>query len=229
MKRLFLFLLGFIPMFSFAGVIMTTNGERIEDVSIQSETSESIVYVENGVEKTISIEQVQAVLFDNGNFKEYPKYTSSVVVNDPAVTANENVVYATQKPQRQVQPRQPMDWNAFDPDGKKLWLSGLITGGCGLGITIIGAILCGVSADDRYVYDPYNSLNNGYTTGESGTYIVGALFTSLGCVATAASVPLLTIGGIRKFKKTDKSTETAEAYILELQAQKNQIGLALKF
>ena len=55
-------------MFSFAGVIMTTNGERIEDVTIQSETNESIVYIENGVEKTISIEQVQAVLFDNGNF-----------------------------------------------------------------------------------------------------------------------------------------------------------------
>ena len=215
MKRLFLFLLGFIPMFSFAGVIMTTNGERIEDVTIQSETSESIVYVENGVEKTISIEQVQAVLFDNGNFKEYPKYTSPVVVNDPAVTANENVMYATQKPQRQMQPRQPIDWKSIDPDGKKLWLSGLITGGSGLGLILVGSICIGVGGSDRA---------SNYTTQSAGAALL-----SFGCISTAASIPLLTIGGMRKFKKTDKSAETAQSYILELQAQQNQIGLALKF
>ena len=215
MKRLFLFLLGFIPMFSFAGVIMTTNGERIEDFTIQSETSESIVYVENGVEKTISIEQVQAVLFDNGNFKEYPKYTSPVVVNDPAVTANENVMYATQKPQRQVQPRQPIDWKSIDPDGKKLWLSGLITGGSGLGLILVGSICIGVGGSDRA---------SNYTTQSAGAALL-----SFGCISTAASIPLLTIGGMRKFKKTDKSAETAQSYILELQAQQNQIGLALKF
>ena len=218
MRKVILVLLGLLPIFSFAGVIMTTNGERIEDVSIQSETSESIVYVENGVEKTISIEQVQAVLFDNGNFKEYPKYTSPVVVNDPAVTASENVVYATQKPQRQVQPRQPrqpMDWNAFDPDGKKLWLSGLITGGSGLGLILVGSICIGVGGSDR---------ESNYTTQSAGASLL-----SLGCGATAASIPLLTIGGMRKFKKADKSAETAQSYILELQAQKNQIGLALKF
>lgn len=215
-------------IFSFAGIIVTTSGERIEDVTILSETDSAIVYIQDGVEKSIAIEQVQAVLFDNGNYKEYPKYTSPVTTNE-FMTSSEQTNLYVQQPQRQRSQRQSIDRSAFDPDGKKLWLSGLITGGCGLGITIIGAILCGVSADDRYVYDPYNSLNNGYTTGESGTYIVGALFTSLGCVATAASVPLLTIGGIRKFKKTDKSTETAEAYILELQVQKNQLGLALKF
>ena len=36
MKKIFVLLLGFIPMFLFAGVIMTTNDERIADVSIQS-------------------------------------------------------------------------------------------------------------------------------------------------------------------------------------------------
>ena len=220
MRNFITLLLGFIPMFSFAGVIMTTNGERIEGVTIQSETSESIVYVENGVEKTISIEQVQAVLFDNGNFKEYPKYTSPVVVNAPAVTANENVMYATQKPQRQVQPRQPMDWNAFDPDGKKLWLSGLITGGSGLGLILVGSICMGVGG---------NMHSSGDYYGGGTTQSAGASLLSLGCGATAASIPLLTIGGMRKFKKEDKTAEVAQSYILELQAQKNLIGLALKF
>ena len=219
MRKVILVLLGLLPIFSFAGVIMTTNGEKIEDVTIQSETSESIVYVENGVEKTISIEQVQAVLFDNGNFKEYPKYTS-VVVNEPTVTANEDVVYATQKPQRQIQPRQPMDWNAFDPDGKKLWLSGLITGGSGLGLILVGSICIGVGVDDYMSGDYWG----GATTQEAGIALL-----SIGCISTAASIPLLTIGGMRKFKKEDKTAETAQSYVLELQAQKNQIGLALKF
>ena len=70
MKKIFVLLLGFIPMFLFAGVIMTTNNERIEDVSIQSETDSVIVYLQDGVEKSIAIEQVYAILYDNGNYKE---------------------------------------------------------------------------------------------------------------------------------------------------------------
>lgn len=225
-KILFVIMLIASSIFSFAGIIVTTSGERIEDVTIVSETDSAIVYIQDGVEKSIAIEQVQAVLFDNGNYKEYPKYTSPVTTNEFMTSSEQTNLYVQHL---NVKGHRDNQSTGVPLDGKKLWLSGLITGGCGLGITIIGAILCGVSADDRYVYDPYNSLNNGYTTGESGTYIVGALFTSLGCVATAASVPLLTIGGIRKFKKTDKSTETAEAYILELQVQKNQLGFALKF
>ena len=69
MKKIIL-LLGFIPMFSFAGVIMTTNNERIEDVSIQNETDSAIVYLQDGVEKSIAIEQVSAILYDNGTYKE---------------------------------------------------------------------------------------------------------------------------------------------------------------
>lgn len=70
MKKIILLLLGFIPMFSFAGVIMTTNGERIEDVSIQNETDSAIVYMQDSVEKSIAIEQVSAILYDNGTYKE---------------------------------------------------------------------------------------------------------------------------------------------------------------
>ena len=69
MKKIIL-LLGFIPMFSFAGVMMTTNNERIEDVSIQNETDSAIVYLQDGVEKSIAIEQVSAILYDNGTYKE---------------------------------------------------------------------------------------------------------------------------------------------------------------
>lgn len=86
-----------------------------------------------------------------------------------------------------------MDWNAFDPDGKKLWLSGLITGGSGLGLILVGSICIGVGGSDR-----------DYTTQSAGAALL-----SFGCISTAASIPLLTIGGMRKFKKVDKSAETA--------------------
>ena len=58
-------------MFSFAGVIMTTNDERIENVSIQSETDSTIVYLQKGVKKSIAIEQISGILYDNGKYREF--------------------------------------------------------------------------------------------------------------------------------------------------------------
>ena len=57
-------------MLSFASVIVTTNGERIENVSIQNETNSAIVYLLDGIEKSIAIEQVFAILYDDGQYKE---------------------------------------------------------------------------------------------------------------------------------------------------------------
>ena len=57
-------------MLSFAGVIMTSSNERIEDVTITSETDSAIVYMQDGVEKSIAIEQVFAILYDDGQYKE---------------------------------------------------------------------------------------------------------------------------------------------------------------
>ena len=55
---------------SFASVIVIANGERIENVSIQNETNSAIVYLLDGIEKSIAIEQVSAILYDNGTYKE---------------------------------------------------------------------------------------------------------------------------------------------------------------
>lgn len=57
-------------MLSFAGVIMTSSNERLEDVTIASETDSAIVYIQDGVEKSITIEQVSAILYDDGQYKE---------------------------------------------------------------------------------------------------------------------------------------------------------------
>ena len=79
MRKFITLLLGFIPMFSFAGVIMTSSNERIEDVTITSETDSAIVYMQDGVEKSIAIEQVSAILYDNGTYKELQHNTSTVI------------------------------------------------------------------------------------------------------------------------------------------------------
>ena len=70
-KILFVVMLTLFSTFSFAGVIMTANNERIEDVSIQNETDSTIVYLQDGEKKSIAIEQVIGVLFDNGTYKEF--------------------------------------------------------------------------------------------------------------------------------------------------------------
>lgn len=101
MKKIFVLLLGFIPMFLFAGVIMTTNDERIADVSIQSETDSAIVYMQDGVEKSIAIEQVSAILYDDGKYVEFVKQhldskqdiTDSVEVIDLNVDIDDMDIY----------------------------------------------------------------------------------------------------------------------------------------
>ena len=208
-KILFVIMLIASSIFSFAGIIVTTSGERIEDVTIVSETDSAIVYIQDGVEKSIAIEQVQAVLFDNGNYKEYPKYTSPVTTNE-FMTSSEQTNLYVQQPQRQRSQRQSIDRSAFDPDGKKLLLSGWITGGLGLSCILVGAILVGTS----YYYEGY---------------ITGIALLGVGAGATAVSIPLLVVGDTRKQRFANFSAKTAQSYILELQVQKNQLGLALKF
>ena len=69
-KFLFVVMLTISSMLSFAGIIMTSSNERLEDVTIASETDSAIVYIQDGVEKSIAIEQVSAILYDNGTYKE---------------------------------------------------------------------------------------------------------------------------------------------------------------
>ena len=73
-KILFVVMLTMSSMLSFAGVIMTSSNERL-DVTIASETDSAIVYIQDGVEKSIAIEQVSAILYDDGRFKEFSQNT----------------------------------------------------------------------------------------------------------------------------------------------------------
>ena len=72
-KFLFVVMLTISSMLSFAGVIMTSSNERLEDVTITSENDTAIVYMQDGVEKSIAIEQISAILYDDGKYMEFAK------------------------------------------------------------------------------------------------------------------------------------------------------------
>lgn len=74
-KILFVVILTISSMLSFAGVIMTSSNERLEEITITSENDTAIVYMQDGVEKSIAIEQVSAILYDDGRFKEFSQNT----------------------------------------------------------------------------------------------------------------------------------------------------------
>lgn len=101
-KILFVVMLTISSMLSFAGVIMTSSNERLEDVTITSETDSAIVYMQDGVEKSIAIEQVSAILYDDGKYVEFVKQhldskhdiTDSVEVIDLNVDTDDIDIYA---------------------------------------------------------------------------------------------------------------------------------------
>lgn len=61
---------------------MTSSNERLEDVTITSENDTAIVYMQDGVEKSIAIEQVFAILYDDGQYKEL---NQSIVADDSPI------------------------------------------------------------------------------------------------------------------------------------------------
>ena len=80
-KILFVVMLTISSMLSFAGVIMTTSNERLEDVTITSENDTAIIYIQEGVEKSIPVTQVSAILYNDGRFKELNQNTFSGILN----------------------------------------------------------------------------------------------------------------------------------------------------
>lgn len=121
MKKIFVLLLGFIPMFLFAGVIMTTNDERIADVSIQSENDSTIIYLQNGVKRSISIEQVSGILYDNGKYREF---VSKFIAPDNLLEdENEKfaAVSATQHAESEQQRKEEMQYKECQKNAKKIF------------------------------------------------------------------------------------------------------------
>ena len=120
-KILFVAILIAFSVFSFASVIMTTNNERIEDVSIQSENDSTIIYLHNGVKRSISIEQVSGILYDNGKYREF---VSKFIAPDNLIEdENEKsaAVSATQHAKSEQQRKEEMQYKECQKNAKKLF------------------------------------------------------------------------------------------------------------
>lgn len=78
------------PAFIYAGVIMKKTGETIEDVTIQSVSSNDIVYIQNGSEYTISKSDISAILHDDGRFEEIIQRNKSLDSNGTMDYSSEN-------------------------------------------------------------------------------------------------------------------------------------------
>lgn len=215
-KFIFLLLIGLMPLYSFAAIIITQNDERLEDVTIQSETDSTIVILQQGAEITLPISTIKGILYDNGTYKEISLPQQSISVEQQNHSQG-NIKITTKEYKKPKEPREPIikpiDWSNFNKE--KLWMPGLITGGCGIGCILIGAICMGTaSPDDNYA-------NHAATS-------AGSTFLAIGAISTACSVPLLIIGGKEKFKNNKKTNDT-QVITLNLQVQKESIGLALNF
>lgn len=217
-KFIFLLLIGLMPLYSFAAIIITQNDERLEDVTIQSETDSTIVILQQGAEITLPISTIKGILYDNGTYKEISLPQQSISVEQQNHSQG-NIKITTKEYKKPKEPREPIikpiDWSNFNKE--KLWMPGLITGGCGIGCILIGAICIGTAGPDD-AYDVYNDAAAG----------VGTAFVTIGAISTACSVPLLIIGGKEKFKNNKKTNDT-QVITLNLQVQKESIGLALNF
>ena len=61
-KFIFLLLIGLMPLYSCAAIIITQNDERLEDVTIQSETDSTIVILQQGAEISLPISTIKGIL-----------------------------------------------------------------------------------------------------------------------------------------------------------------------
>ena len=120
-KILFVVMLTISSMLSFAGVIMTSSNERLEDVTITSENDTAIVYMQNGVKRSISIEQVSGILYDNGKYREF---VSKFIAPDNLIEdENEKsaAVSATQHAKSEQQRKEEMQYKECQKNAKKIF------------------------------------------------------------------------------------------------------------
>lgn len=94
MKHYILVLLLLLCSFNLsAGIIVLATGENIEDISNISIQGQSVTYVQKGKSKSLPIEDVSAILYDNGNYEEvHHSSTPSVSFDDDVFSNTDNTI-----------------------------------------------------------------------------------------------------------------------------------------
>ncbi|MCQ2340366.1 MAG: hypothetical protein MJZ79_06285 [Paludibacteraceae bacterium] len=96
MKKIVFSLVGLcVATIAFAGIVVTKNDGNIVDVSNIVVSNTEVSYVENGISKSLPIDQVSAVLYDDGRYEEVkalPQQTQEISSYES--TSQEQPIYS---------------------------------------------------------------------------------------------------------------------------------------
>ena len=251
MKRFITIVLLLAPTLLNAGVIMKKTGERIEGVSIQSVSGDSVLYIdENNSKQTMPANEIQAVLYDDGRYVEIRTSTAiptkgSTVTEDieaeearlaterecqdgmiHKLSANKFYFedrYYTQKDIKSIILSCPDAKTKYD-NGRKWALNGWTTCGVSFGILLTGCILMPLGI---------TQLNYG-SGGGDGLIIGGYVCISAGSVGMATGITIACIGHYRmnnayKVYNEHCAVKKESVLSLNLGVTRNGIGLTMNF
>ena len=228
-----------------ADVIVTTKSERI-DALVQEVSESEIRYKKannpNGPTFVIKTEDIATVIYANGEVQAFeharqPQQSSSIVSAHPQVKGNLGQITKSGKlyyyngeamtPDSYLMftsKHCPEAFNAYKSGRKMLRIGGALLG-VGVPVMAVGIALYVVG------FPGYN-----YKYGEPSLWIPGALFMGLGAGMVTASVPLMTIGAIRKNNSHDIFNEKCAApqacaprMFLDFNVGPGSAGVALRF
>lgn len=115
--------------------------------------------------------------------------------------------------------------------GCELWKNGIIVGAVGIGAFAIGCGMLVAAATLDYTYYNGYLYNYNYSNTEA-LYIVGSVTLSAGALMQAAAIPLMTVGGLKKWgsrRVYNNNCARVSQVSLNLQSSNKGVGLSLRF
>lgn len=252
-KFLTLFLISTCSLLAFAqDVIITKDKEQIQ-AKVLEVSKDEIKYkkfnYQDGPSYIIDVDEILTIAYENGDVEVYDKdfieekneiiqtkaeallmkeaKYGTFVKEDGFYYLNSNTGSTRMDKEAYfnfIMNNCPEAYNSYQK-GNRLWKAGLGLLGGGLGaMLLIGTPLYVVGLSSVY-YDDYDYAG-------VNCLIAGAVFISVGSIATTGSIPLLIVGGIKRNNShevyNDRCKRT-EDLTFTVNAKANGIGLALNF
>ncbi len=257
-----LLLFVFISAASFAqDIIVTKDKERIQ-AKILEVSKDEIKYkkftYQDGPIFAIDIDEVVTVAYENGEVEIYDEENiekkNEMVQAKAEALRKQEALYGTfikeddvyylcdrdkttkmdQKAYIQfIQDNCPEAYRSYQK-GNKLWKAGLGMLGGGLGMTLLlgtPLYVVGISKMVNYDYDHTQYDHTQYNVGV-GCGVAGSVFLTVGLLATAGSIPLLVVGGIKRnnsYEVYNDHCKNPQYLSFSINAKANGVGLALNF
>ncbi|MGM9809684.1 MAG: hypothetical protein ACI30J_02305 [Paludibacteraceae bacterium] len=126
---------------------------------------------------------------------------------------------------RFIENNSPEAWASYQK-GTKLWKAGWGLFGAGLGVGIVGIVMCGAGVADIAMNDGVvNQGNIGLTNAGVGVAVVGDLM-------IMGSIPCLVVGSIKRnntHEVYNKTRHLTSPLTFQLQTSQNGVGIAMTF